>query len=153
MNISENWYTSYHWHKNNTGKVSLTTGVWFKRYEVLSLLHSQPTKLFIRGKKSILPFYVWQNRWMDKAMGQRTDCEHIFWCFPHLIQEKNIFALYAKFFAQHAKFFAWPVSVTPRQSGSPQSSQRHPWAVCITCKQSASPLSTKYHLFKNPQHY
>ena len=33
MNFSENWYTSSHWHKNNTGKVSWTSEVWFTRYE------------------------------------------------------------------------------------------------------------------------
>ena len=33
MNFSENWYTSSYWHKNNTGKVSWTSEVWFKRYE------------------------------------------------------------------------------------------------------------------------
>ena len=38
MNFSENWYTSSHWHKNNTGKVSWTSEVWIKRYE--KVLHT-----------------------------------------------------------------------------------------------------------------
>ena len=33
MNFFENWYTSSHWHNNNTGKVSWTSEVWIKRYE------------------------------------------------------------------------------------------------------------------------
>ena len=41
MNFSENWYTSSHWHKNNTGKVSWTSEVWFQRYEkVLNTQHT-----------------------------------------------------------------------------------------------------------------
>ena len=70
-------------------------------------------------------------------MGQRTDCEHIFWCFPHLIQEKNIFALYAKFFAQHAKFFASQIYITPRQSASTLSNPSQLKAVSVTLEQSA----------------
>ena len=43
MNFSENWYTSSHWHKNNTGKVSWTSEVWFKRYE--KVLNRQTNRL------------------------------------------------------------------------------------------------------------
>ena len=32
MNFAKNWNSSSYWHKNNTGKVSWTSGVWFKRY-------------------------------------------------------------------------------------------------------------------------
>ena len=65
MNFSENWYTSSHWHKNNTGKVSWTSEAWFRRYErVLNrhthrqtanaslLSHSHRQKLFVGDKKS-----------------------------------------------------------------------------------------------------
>ena len=41
MNFSENWYTSSHRHKNNTGKVSWTSEVWFTRYE--KVLNRQQT--------------------------------------------------------------------------------------------------------------
>ena len=65
MNFLKNWYTSSHWHKNNTGKVSWTSEVWFQRYEkVLNdddddkrtdytnrLLHSHRRKLFVGDKK------------------------------------------------------------------------------------------------------
>ena len=44
MNFSENWYTSSHWHKNNTGKVSWTSEVWFKRYEKVLHRHRQTTR-------------------------------------------------------------------------------------------------------------
>ena len=66
MNFSENWYTSSHWHKNNTGKVSWTSEVWLKKYEkVLNARqtnrqttrsgppHSHRRKLFVGDKKDV----------------------------------------------------------------------------------------------------
>ena len=76
MTFFENWYTSFHWYSNNTGKVSLTSEVWIQRYEkVLNPLthslthkptnrltrsgppHSPPTKTVRRGQKII--FLIW----------------------------------------------------------------------------------------------
>ena len=63
MNFSENWYTSSHWHKSDTGKVSWTSEAWFQRYEkvlnrqtttdyVSLLLYSHRRNLFVGDKKT-----------------------------------------------------------------------------------------------------
>ena len=74
MNFSENWYTSSHWHKNNTGKVSWTSEVWFQRYEKVlnddnddnddnrqttrsGPPHSHRRKLFVGDKNCLCSFF------------------------------------------------------------------------------------------------
>ena len=79
MNFSENWYTSSHWHKNNTGKVSWTSEVWFKRYErVLNerttdnaslLSHSHRRKLFVGDKK-------YRQRMTDRKGARKANKRH-----------------------------------------------------------------------------
>ena len=71
MNFFENWYTSSHWHNNNTGKVSWTSEVWIKRYE--KVLDRQtdtqttrsgpsysPTDLIAVGQKHPTKWGVWR---------------------------------------------------------------------------------------------
>ena len=139
MNFFENWYTSYHWHKSNTGKVSWTTEVWFKRYEVLSLLHSHPRNCSSRAKKVFYPYMYdgrtdgWTRQWAKELT------VNIFFDVFHILFKKKTFSHCMRNFSHSMRNFLHG------HSASPSDSQDHPKAVSVTPRKFASPISSQRH--------
>ena len=148
MNFSENWYTSSHWHKNNTGKVSWTTGDRFKRYEVLSpLLHSHLRNCSLGAKKVFYPFCMTEKQMDGQGNGPKNWLWTYFLMFSTSYSRKKHFRIVCEIFRTACEIFCSAsqrhpktVTVTPEQLASSIGSLRNPKAVSFTPKQSVSPL-------------